>query len=199
MDLRCVLEHFSAFFRGRASFTEYLTGDEDKRAAMAYRKVSDAWPLHPWPQWDEFCLRPVNLPLHHAAVRDPVALLLCWTIAAHRGGRVDDPDAHMHRVIVRADGIADKPFTYHVGLVLAADKKRYSAYSQRDFVIGALSEKNQFMMGFCAGKIGRLASYCRSRGVDLYLNADMTALKNLSRGLCWAPGGFGISDFNQGV
>ena len=112
---------------------------------------------------------------------------------------MDNPDAHTHRVTVPADGTADKPYTYHVWIVLAADAKRYSAYSQRYFVIGALSEKNQFMMGFCAGKIGRLASYCRSRGVDLYLNADMTALKNLSRGLCWNPGGFGISDINQGV
>ena len=193
------MDHFAEFFSGRASFTEYVTATEDNRAAMRHRNVSDTWPLYPWPGWDEFQLRPVNLPVHSAAVRDPITLMRCWAVAAHRAGRVTDPDAHSHRIIVRADGIADKPFTYHVGLVLAADAKGYSAYSQRDFIIGALSEKNQFMMGFCAGKIGRLASYCRSRGVGLYLNADMTALKNLSRGLCWAPGGFGISDFNQGV
>ena len=114
----------------------------------------------------------------------------------------DTPVPEMGRVIVRADGIADKPYTYHGGLVLADDKKRSSAFLQRDFVLGCYSEENQFHMMSMALQIRTLRDALRARGSDLWLNADMVALKNdLSRGLCYADGdgGFGIKDFNQGV
>eukprot|EP01079_Euglenida_sp_SAG-EU17-18_P010965 gene10965-9581_t len=100
------------------------------------------------------------------------------------------------RLIVRADGIADKPFTYHVGIVYAEDTRKMSAFSQRDFIVGVLPEKNQFAMILCARQIGQLAVAMRNSAVAVYMNMDMAALKNLSRGVCEQPGGFAIKDFN---
>jgi len=166
---------------------------------MEFLRVTEAHPLYPLAGWERHNLPTETSYLFTGAYRDPAALLEAWVAACFLAGRIDTDRPEHVRVVVRADGIADKPYTYHVGLVLADDKRRMSGFSQRDFCVGKYPEKNQFAMFHCATQIGQLAAELRVRGGDLYLNCDMTALKNLSRGLNLQPGGFGIKDFNKSV
>ena len=187
------------FVTGRDSATVTGTHNKDARMAMEYRKTTDVYPLFPRPGWQKFFLPAINNRPWYGAYRDPETLMDAWAEACFLAGRLDSPVPQEGRVLVRADGIADKPHTYHCGLVLCDDEKRMSGYSQRDFVLGCYSEKNQFHMLCMASQIRTLGDALRARGSDLWLNADMVALKNLSRGLFYADGGFGYKDFNAGV
>ena len=199
MDLEDVMYEYRQFIKGRDSVTSFACHGEAERVAMSYKQVTDYYPLAPHPGYEEFCLPAYLCTPWLGAFRDPIMLLRVWRRAAYIAGRVDDPDPTAGRVLVRADGIQDKPHTFHVGLVLADDVNRMSAYSQRDFITACFSEKSQFHMMWCASQIGILSGYVRGRGGDLVLNADMVALKNLSRGLMFNPGGFSIKDFNASV
>ena len=199
MALQEVLTEFRKFIAGRDSVTAYSKHGAPEKRAMEFLRVTEAHPLYPLAGWERHNLPTETSYLFTGAYRDPAALLEAWVAACFLAGRIDTDRPEHVRVVVRADGIADKPYTYHVGLVLADDKRRMSGFSQRDFCVGKYPEKNQFAMFHCATQIGQLAAELRVRGGDLYLNCDMTALKNLSRGLNLQPGGFGIKDFNKSV
>ena len=199
MDLQVVLNSYRHYVGGRDSATAYAAHGAAERAAMAFARVTALHPFYPLPGWQEHALPTQTHVGFTCAYRDPVALARAWYYALWRSRRVPTPDMENSRLIVRADGIADKPFTYHVGIVYAEDTRKMSAFSQRDFIVGVLPEKNQFAMILCARQIGQLAVAMRNSAVAVYMNMDMAALKNLSRGVCEQPGGFAIKDFNASV
>ena len=199
MELSDAIEHYRRFIAGRESETNYRKTGDEARWAMDFRSVTDRYPLYPFTGWDTFPCYPLGHPVWQAATRDAGILHDAWLEALVRAGRVDTTDPKSVRCLVRADGIADKPYTYHVGMVFADDTRKMSPFSQRDFALGCFGEKNQFQMLYCAARIRELVAHRASCGATTYLNADMTALKNLSRGLCYRPGGFGIKEFRQSM
>ena len=199
MTLENVVWHYRQFVAGREALTNYVKKSAEAADAMEFRNVTDIWPLFPSEGWRNYYLYPAPTSLWHGATRDPATLHDAWLDALVLAGRIEDNDPRNVRCLVRADGISDKPHTYHVGLVIADDKRRMSPFSQRDFVNGCFSEKNQFQMASCAMFVRQLVAHRASRGADTWLNCDMAALLAFSRGLCYRNGGFGIKDFNQRV
>ena len=199
MDYTELIPSLRMFVAGRDSVTAFKGHGVLETRAMEFSRVTAVHPFYPLPGWENHALPTTTHRLFTGAYRNPVALADAWGQACYNAGRVDSPYPESSRILVRGDGIADKPFTFHCGLVFADDRRKMSAFSQRDFVVGVFPEKNQFAMLFVATKIGDLVDEMRTRGSPVYLNADMTAIKNLSRGICHVPAGFGIKDFNASM
>ena len=110
---------------------------------------------------------------HYAAVRDPVDLMYAWAEAAGRAGRLPSTDPHGMRLIVRADGIADKPFTFHVGLcVCGRQTPWFCVFAERFCGRGDVGGRTSSPWR-TAPAAYRLASHCASHGLELYLNSDI--------------------------
>ena len=199
MDTEEVMEYYKRFVMGRDSLTQYGRHGPKERMAMEFKNVTDRYPLWPHPGYEKFLLWSTAHRVFSSATREPGALLDGWVEACYLAGRIPSPHARDTRVVCRADGISDKPQTYHVGFILADDSHLMSAYSQRDFLVGVLGEKNQFHMLYGAGQIADLRRHVEAQGGLMYMNMDMMALKSFSRGLCHPRTGFALKDFNAGT
>ena len=192
-------KRFIPFFRGRDSFTMASERDGSRDHARQYKKMCNKWPLFPIAGWDYFEMPVILKNGFNMAYRDPTRLTSLWWTALHCAGKVDDPSPTGHTVIVASDGLKDKSGLYHMGVRFVEDPGTMSRNSQRDFVVGKLSERNQFHM-YCVANLLRLVyMYCVTKGIPCLWLSDYESLRAVSAGLIYAPGGACYWDVNQGM
>lgn len=163
------------------------------------RDVLNVHPLAPHPQFLAHRVECHFVPAFKSAIRMPQQLLDAWTFCCVNTGRIAGPGLVGEHVVCSGDGLADKCSIYHLGFHFGSDPNVMSAYAHRDFIVGPLSEKNQFHAMFLGKGVADLRRAVLSRGGLFVHSGDWESMKCMARGLFANPGGFAIKDTNARI
>ena len=174
---------------GRDSWTQFTQRHGNKTTLKRLKAVTDLYPL--WP-YAGYHLMPVPVYLKNAfnmAYREPGPLIEARTTALGNSGRLQDPTPAANTLIMVSDGLQDKSGLYHFGFRFAEDTKTRSRNSQRDLVIGKLSEKNQFHMMVVGGICRVTYEWAITHGYDVVWLSDWESLRSVAAGIYYKQGG----------
>ena len=191
------LEQMKGFVLGRDSWT--MTRDREGPArADRVKGVTDTVPLYPFAHYPDYNVPVTLLDDFAGATRDPRQLIPAWWRALWLAKRVSSVTPAGSMLIITGDGIKDKSGLYHMGIRFAEDLKTMSRYSQRDFIVGKLSESNSFHMLPVSALIRVTVAYCQDHAIPYVLSCDMESLRAVSAGIKLLPWKACFSDARQG-
>ena len=187
------------WMRGRDSWTQFTQRHGNKTTLKRLKAVTDLYPL--WP-YAGYHLMPVPVYLKNAfnmAYREPGRVIEAWGVALANSGRMVDAIPCDKTLLLVSDGLGDKSGLYHFGVRFAEDLDTMSRNSQRDILVGKLSEKNALHMIQVGGVCRVTYEWALSRGYHPIWLSDWESLRAVAAGFRYIPGGQVYGEVNKGM
>ena len=192
MNLETMARNFGWWLAGSDSWWNFTKKMKHRRDVRAWYAAVCVTPLYPMVGWADHDVTPRPLDAFFGASRDPVALLYTWHRALALAGRVDTvTPLYGVTIFIKGDGVQDKMNGVHVGFTFCHDTNFFSSHAQQDFILGRLSEKNQFHMALVARYVRDLIRFCEAHGVTVLVGGDWEWLRTTGRGFMYSRTGAG--------
>lgn len=167
----------------------FTNRDGHKRLWNRLKDVTDFYPLWPLAGYESFETRVWLKNAMNMAFREPGPLIEAWGLALAVSERMPDAFPCDKTLLLVSDGLQDKSGLYHFGFRFAEDTNTLSRNSQRDLIVGKVSEKNQLHM-ITVGAMCRVTyDWATSRGYDVIWLSDWESLRAVAAGIWYDPGG----------